>query len=190
MAGHSKWHNIQKRKGAVDTKRAKEFATIAKLIRIAVKEGGSDNPDFNPRLRLMMDKARAANMPNDKIKKAILRGSGKSESGAQVQEVLYEGYGPEGVAILVQAVTDNPTRTSAEMKFIFSRNGGALAGPNAAQFMFTKTEDGMGFEPAMPMQVSADAQAQLEAMVEAFETHDDVESVFHTAQLPEEEQGE
>ncbi len=185
MAGHSKWHNIQKRKGAVDSKKAREFAAISKLIRISVKEGGSDNPDFNPRLRLMMDKARAANMPNDKIKKAIIRGSGKSESGAQVHEVLYEGYGPEGVAMLVQAVTDNPARTSAEMKFIFSRNGGAMAGPNAAQFMFSKTADGTGFEPLMPNQVSADAQAQIIALIDAFEEHEDVESVFHTAQLPE-----
>lgn len=190
MAGHSKWHNIQKRKGAVDAKRSKEFAAISKLIRIAVKEGGNENPDFNPRLRLLMDKARAANMPNDKIKKAIERGSGKSASGAQVQEVLYEGYGPEGVAVLVQAVTDNPVRTSADIKFIFSRNGGSLAGPNAAQFMFAKTEDGTGFEPSMPMQVSKEAQNQVISMIDAFEGHDDVEAVFHSAQLPEEEQGE
>lgn len=185
MAGHSKWNNIKNRKGAVDAKKSKEFAELSKQIRLAAKEGKSDNPDFNPRLRLALDKARAANMPKEKITKAIERGMGRSESGQQVHEVLYEGYGPEGVAILVQAVTDNPTRTSAEMKFIFSRHGGALAGPNAAQFLFTRSEDGTEFMATMPTVVSSEARAQLLAMFEAFETHDDVEGVFHTADLPD-----
>lgn len=181
MAGHSKWNNIKNRKGAVDAKKAKEFADYSKQIRLAVKEGKSDKPDFNPRLRVVLEKARAANMPKEKITKAMQKGMGVSESGSQVHEVLYEGYGPEGVAVLVQAVTDNPTRTSAEMKFIFSRHNGTLAGPNAAQFMFEKLPDGSGFAPILPTTLSADAKLQFAEMLEAFESHEDVEAVYHTA---------
>lgn len=184
MAGHSKWNNIKNRKGAVDAKKAKEFAESSRQIRLAVKEGKSDNPDFNPRLRVALDKARAVNMPKDKIHKAVQRGLGKSESGQQVQEMLYEGYGPEGVALLVAVVTDNPTRTSAEMKFIFSRHGGSLAGPNAAQFLFTKNGEGE-YQASLPQVVSPEAETRIVEMLAAFAEQEDVEAVYHTAVLSE-----
>jgi YebC/PmpR family DNA-binding regulatory protein len=185
MSGHSKWNNIKNRKGAADAKKSKEFAQVAKLIRIAVKEGKSDNPDFNPRLRVMLDKARAANMPKDKIEKAIERGSGKTKAGTQLHEVLYEGYGPAGVALLIQAVTDNPTRTSSEIKFVFSRNGGTLAGPHAAQFLFQRAGDGVSFSPLMPQELAAADLETFLSLLDALEAQDDVEEVFHTALLPE-----
>lgn len=183
MAGHSKWNNIKNRKGAMDSARAKEFAQIAKLIRIAVKEGKSDNPEFNPRLRLLLEKARAANMPKDKIERAIEHGQGKTKAGAAVQEILYEGYGPGGIGILVQAVTDNPARTSSELKFAFSRHSGSLASPNAAQFLFQRSTDGTGFVPLMPTPVDPQQQRLFEDLLTALEALDDVEEVFHTAQL-------
>ena len=183
MAGHSKWNNIKNRKGAVDAKRAKEFAQVSKLIRIAVKEGKSDNAEFNPRLRLLLDKARAVNMPREKIDRAIERGKGTTKGGAVLHEVLYEGYGPAGVAVLVQAVTDNPTRTSAEVRYVFSRNGGSLAGPNAAQFLFQRAGDGTSFTPLMPQPVAGNELAQLHDLLEALDQLDDVEEVFHTAEF-------
>lgn len=183
MAGHSKWNNIKNRKGAMDSQRANEFAQISKLIRIAVKEGKSENPEFNPRLRLMLEKARAANMPKDKIERAIERGQGKTKAGVSVQEVLYEGYGPGGIAMLVQAVTDNPARTSAELKFAFSRHGGSLAGPNAAQFLFQRSSDGMSFTPTMPILLEKEHQTLFSDLLESLSALEDVEEVFHTAQI-------
>lgn len=172
----------------MDSQRSKEFASLSKLIRIAVKEGKSPNPEFNPRLRVMLDKARAANMPKDKIERAIERGSGVTKTGASVHEVLYEGYGPGGIAILIAAVTDNPARTSGELKFAFSRHGGSLASPNAAQFLFSRSEDGMSFTPLMPMTLEPADQTMLVSLLEALSELDDVEELFHSASLPEETQ--
>lgn len=186
MSGHSKWNNIKNKKGAMDSQRAKEFAQLAKLIRIAVKEGKSANPEFNPRLRMMLDKARAANMPKDKIERAIQRGLGTTKEGVSVQEVLYEAYGPGGVGILIEAVTDNAARTSAELKFVLSRNGGSLAGPHAAQFLFQRSSDGLLFTPLMPIELDASMAAQLRMLLEGLREIEDVEEIFHTAALPAE----
>lgn len=189
MSGHSKWNNIKNKKGAMDSQRSKEFAQIAKLIRIAVKEGKSASPEFNPRLRVMLEKARSANMPKDKIERAIERGQGKTKEGVSVHEVLYEGYGPAGVAMLIEAVTDNPTRTSAELKFAFSRHGGSLASPNAAQFLFQRSADGLAFTPLMPIELDKSVVSVFTDLLDSLSELEDVEEIFHTALLPESESG-
>lgn len=182
MAGHSKWNNIKQRKGAVDAKRAKIFAQLSKLIRVAVKEGKSDNPQFNPGLRVILDKARAANMPKENISRAIDRGMGRGPGGP-IQEIMYEGFGPHGVAVLVHAATNNPARTGADIRFIFSRNGGSLGGPGSAQYMFERK--GVEFTPMMPMELGEAETAEVETLIEELEGYDDVEEVVTTLKVDE-----
>lgn len=177
MAGHSKWNNIKNRKGAQDKARSKVFSEISKLIRIAVKQGGSGDPKSNQSLRPLLDKARAANMPNVKIDKAIQKGLGKSETGATIQEIVYEGFGPGGVAMIAVAQTDNPNRTAAEVKFAFSRNGGSLGGPGSAMYMF-KRDDAGGYECTMPMEVDAEIESQVSNLVEKLTESEDIEDVY------------
>jgi YebC/PmpR family DNA-binding regulatory protein len=181
MAGHSKWNNIKNRKGAADEKRAQVFAQHSKHIRIAVKEGKSDNPQFNPSLRLALDKARAANMPKDKIQRALDRGMGRGAAGATIQEVTYEAFGPGGVALLINAVTDNLNRTSSEIKFALSRNGGSMAGPGSAKYMFQRSADGQGYTTTMPMDISDEDGEALLTLIDTLQEHDDVEDVFTNA---------
>ena len=134
MSGHSKWSTIKHKKAALDARRGKAWGKIARAVTIAAKMGGG-NPADNPRLRLVIDKAKAANMPKDTIEKAIKKGTGELE-GQNYEDVLYEGYGPGGVAVMCQAVTDNRNRTSAEVKKIFERAGGNLGQANCVAFQF------------------------------------------------------
>ena len=134
MAGHSKWANIQHRKGRQDEKRGRVFSRLAKEITVAARMGGGD-PGFNPRLRLAVDRAKAVNMPADNIDRAVKKGTGELE-GADYTEVLYEAYGPGGVAIMIQAVTDNPTRTVANIHFAFKKGNGNLGNSGSIAFMF------------------------------------------------------
>ena len=122
MSGHNKWSQIQRQKGAADAKRGKVFTRIIKEMTVAARLGGGD-PDANPRLRTVVDQAKAVNMPAENIKRAIRRGTGE-EPGMSYEEVIYEGYGPGGVALIVEAATDNRNRTVADLRYIFSRNGG------------------------------------------------------------------
>lgn len=177
MAGHSKWHNIKNRKGAQDAKKGKVFTQLAKLIRSAVKENGSGDPNSNPALRLILDKARAANMPKDNIQRAIDKGLGKSSSGQAYQEFLYEGFGPQGVGLLIEVVTDNPNRTSSEVRTLLSKAGGSLAGPHAVSYMFQRNAEGE-YESIIPMPVSDEVMAQVAELVENLEELDDVEAVY------------
>ncbi|MEX0896420.1 MAG: YebC/PmpR family DNA-binding transcriptional regulator [Patescibacteria group bacterium] len=177
MAGHSKWNNIKNRKGAVDAKRSKIFAQLSKQIKIAVKEGKSDNPQFNAGLRMVLDKARAANMPKDKIQRALERGMGTTAAGASLQEVLYEGFGPGGVGLLIQAVTDNNNRSSSDIRYILSRHGGSLGGPNSAKYLFERKNDG-SYVVTMPMDISETDSKQLMQLIEKLEEHEDVEDVY------------
>jgi YebC/PmpR family DNA-binding regulatory protein len=133
MSGHNKWSKIAGKKGVADQKRSNEFSKIIKTIIVAAKEGA--DPDTNFKLRLAVDKARSVNMPKDNIERAIARGSGTSGE-AVIEEVIYEGFGPEGSAILVEAQTDNRNRTSSDMKHLFSHHGGSLGGPNSVKWMF------------------------------------------------------
>ena len=136
MAGHSKWHNIQRRKNAQDAKRGKIFMRHAKLVYVAAKKGGGD-PDTNPALRLAIDKAKSDNMPNDNIDRAIKKATGTLD-GASYEEITYEGYGPGGTAIIVHVLTDNRNRTAAEVRHAFSKNGGNLGETGCVSFMFDR----------------------------------------------------
>ena len=134
MAGHSKWANIQHRKGRQDEKRGRIFTRLIKEITVAAKLGGAD-PNSNPRLRLAMDKAGDANMPKDKVTDAIKRGTGQLE-GVEYEEIRYEGYGIGGAAVIVDCMTDNRTRTVAEVRHAFSKHGGNLGTDGSVSFMF------------------------------------------------------
>jgi YebC/PmpR family DNA-binding regulatory protein len=135
MSGHSKWATIKHKKGALDAKRGKIFTQLIKEITIAAKSGG--DPDGNPRLRSAIAAAKAENMPNDNIKRAIQRGTGELP-GATYEEISFEGYGPGGVALIVETTTDNRNRTVSEIRHTFSKHGGNLGEPNSVRFMFSK----------------------------------------------------
>ncbi|MCY7771598.1 YebC/PmpR family DNA-binding transcriptional regulator [Bacillus haynesii] len=136
MAGHSKWKNIQRRKNAQDAKRGKIFMKLAKEIYVAAKEGGAD-PESNASLRLVIDKAKNANMPNDNIDRAIKKASG-SQDGKSYEEITYEGYGPSGVAVMVKCLTDNKNRTATSVRTAFSKNGGSLGETGCVSYMFDR----------------------------------------------------
>src|SRR6201990_3480118 len=136
MSGHSKWATIKHKKGALDAKRGKIFTRLIKEIMVAAKAGGGD-PDGNPRLRTAVAAAKAENMPNDNISRAIKRGTGEIE-GASYEDITFEGYGPGGVAIIVETTTDNRNRTVSEIRHAFSKNGGNLGESGSVRFMFTK----------------------------------------------------
>lgn len=136
MSGHSKWSTIKHKKGAADAKRGKVFTRIIKEMTIAARLGGGD-PEGNPRLRAAVAEAKANNMPKDNIERAIKRGTGEIE-GVSYEEITYEGYGPGGVAIIVEALTDNTNRTTPEIRHIFEKNGGNLGTPGSVRFQFEK----------------------------------------------------
>ena len=136
MSGHSKWASIKHKKAATDVKRGKIFSKLAKEITISAKGGGGDI-DANARLRLAVNKARSVNMPADNIDRAIKKGTGELP-GVSYEEISYEGYGPKGVAFIVEALTDNKNRTAAEIRNIFSKKGGNMASPGSVSWMFTK----------------------------------------------------
>ena len=134
MSGHSKWHTIKHKKGALDAKRGKVFTKLIREMTIAARLGGGD-PDSNPRLRTVFDKAKAANMPADNITRAIKKGTGELE-GTTYEDLVLEGYGPGGVAILVEGTTDNRNRTVSEIRHIFTKHGGNLGGAGSVAYMF------------------------------------------------------
>ena len=136
MSGHSKWHSIKHKKGALDAKRGKLFTKFIKEITVAARSGGGD-PEGNARLRKAILDAKAGNMPNDTIERAIRRGTGEEE-GVNYEEITYEGYGPGGVALMIQSMTDNRNRTVAEIRHIFSKNGGNLGESGSVGWMFEK----------------------------------------------------
>jgi YebC/PmpR family DNA-binding regulatory protein len=136
MSGHSKWATIKRKKGALDAKRGKMFTTLIKEIQIAARNGGGDE-NTNPRLRSAILAARGANMPNDNIKKAVQRGTGELP-GVTYEEITYEGYGPSGVAMMVECTTDNKQRTVAEVRHLFSKFNGSLAENGAVSWMFNE----------------------------------------------------
>jgi YebC/PmpR family DNA-binding regulatory protein len=136
MSGHSKWSTIKRKKGAVDAKRGKIFGKLAKEITVSARLGGSD-PSGNPRLKVAITAARAENMPNDNISRAIKRGTGES-GGATLEEVTLEGYGPAGVALMVESLTDNKNRTVSDVRHLLTRYGGNLGEPGCVAWMFDK----------------------------------------------------
>jgi YebC/PmpR family DNA-binding regulatory protein len=160
LAGHSKWKNIQGRKNAQDAKRGKIFQKLSREIYIAAKNGGADSAS-NPGLRLALDKAKAANMPNDNVERAIKKAT-SSTDGANYDEVVYEGYGPGGVAILVETLTDNRNRTGTNVRVAFSRNGGNLGETGSVSYMF----DRKGYLAIERADLALDEDEMLEKVLE------------------------
>jgi YebC/PmpR family DNA-binding regulatory protein len=136
MSGHSKWHTIKHKKGAADAKRGKIFTRLIKELTVAARAGGGD-PDMNPRLRTIIAEAKANNMPRENIERAIRRGTGE-EPGVSYEEIMYEGYGPGGVALMIQTLTDNKNRTVGEIRFILGKHAGNLAAENSVAWMFSR----------------------------------------------------
>ena len=137
MSGHSKWHSIKHKKGALDAKRGKVFTKHAKLITIAARDGGAD-PEMNPGLRSAITNAKGDNVPNANIEKAIAKGAGGDKDGAQLAELMYEGFGPAGTAMYVQVITDNKNRSAANVRIIMQKNGGQMGGAGSVGHMFEK----------------------------------------------------
>src|SRR5438105_11073316 len=137
MSGHSKWHSIKHKKAVVDARRGQQFTKLARAITVAAREGGGD-PDGNPSLALAIQKARDASMPKDNIERAIAKGTGEGVDTDAIETVLYEGYGPGGVALLVEALTDNRNRTGADMRHAFNKHGGSLGEPGSVAYQFDK----------------------------------------------------
>ncbi len=167
MAGHSKWANIKHRKGAQDAKRGKIFTKLIREIVTAARLAGGD-PDMNPRLRLVIDKSRSANMPKDTIERAIVRGTGGGEED-NFEEVVYEGYGPGGTAILVEGLTDNRNRTVGEVRHAFSKAGGNMGDPGCVSYLFERLglivfeADGLDADALMEAALEAGADDVREA---------------------------
>ncbi len=169
MAGHSKWKQIKHYKAATDKKRGALFTKLIREITVAAKQGGGD-PDGNPRLRTAIENAKAQSMPKDNIERAIKKGTGELE-GVDYTEVLYEAYGPGGVALMIQALTDNPTRTVAEVRAKLSRLGGNLGTTGSVAFMFDRK--GQIMVPAKGMAEDAAMEKALEAGAEDFAMEED-----------------
>ena len=177
MSGHSKWHNIQKTKGAADAKRAQAFTKIAREMIVAVKEGGSGDPNNNSRLAAVITKAKAANMPNDNIKRTIDKALGAGNTD-NYEKIVYEGYGPSGVAVIVETMTDNRNRTAGEIRHYFDKYGGNMGASNCVSWSFDKkgvividNEDEELDEDEVMMEV-------LDAGADDFNAQDDCFEVF------------
>lgn len=175
MSGHSKWHSIKHKKGAADAKRGKIFTMHSKLITIAAKEGGGD-PEMNAALRAAIDNAKSANMPNANIDKAVKRGTGELKDGAIFEEVMYEGYGPAGIAVYVQALTDNKNRTVANVKSVFTKNGGNMGSTGSVGYLFHKK--GRIVVKADPSKFDDVELAAIDAGAEDIERGDDMVEVY------------
>jgi YebC/PmpR family DNA-binding regulatory protein len=137
MSGHSKWSTIKRKKGAADAKRGQVFTRLARELSIAARQGGGD-PNANTRLRIAIDKARAQNMPKDNIERAIQRGTGEGKEGGGLEEVIYEGYAPHGIALLVECVTDNRNRAVAEIRHVLTRYGGSMGETGSVSWQFNR----------------------------------------------------
>ncbi|WP_333859756.1 YebC/PmpR family DNA-binding transcriptional regulator [Clostridium sp.] len=246
MSGHSKWHNIQAKKGKADARKGKIFTKIGKELAIAAKDGGS-NPDTNSKLRDIIAKAKSNNMPQDTINRAIKKGAGEME-GVSYEEIVYEGYGSNGVAVIVKALTDNKNRTAGSVRSIFSKQGGNLGANGCVSWMFqtkgqlvverkddmdedeimmqaldagaedfnaeeevfeiiTTVEDFSGVRekleneglefisseitmiPDNMVAVDVEAAGKVEKLIDKLEDDDDVQSVYHNADFPDEFEG-
>src|SRR6202453_4289263 len=193
MSGHSKWATIKHKKAATDAKRGKAFTRIIKEIMIAARGGGGD-PDMNPRLRKAVTDAKAASMPADNIKRAIMRGTGELEGG-QIDEITFEGYGPGGAAVLVMVATDNRNRTVSEIRHAFSKNGGNLGELGSVAWMFERkshiaiARDKAGEEQLMNIVLDAGADdlrddGETWEIISPPEAHEAVQEALRKAGIP------
>lgn len=175
MSGHSKWQNIKYRKESVDKKRGKIFSKLSRSITIAAKEKGG-NPETNPKLRLAIEKAKEFNVPKENIERAIKKGTGEIE-GMKFEEISYEAYGPAGIALIIEVITDNKNRTLPELKNILSKYGGKLAEAGSVKYLFDKKDNEWiakySFEAS-----DEKSKKQLENLFEALDDHDDVQEIY------------
>ena len=199
MSGHSKWSTIKRKKGAADAKRGAIFTRLAREIVLSAREGGSD-PDSNFRLRLAVDKARAENMPKDNIERAIKRGSGEDKDSAAFEQITYEGYAPHGVAVMVEAVTDNRNRTVSDLRHAFTKAGGNMAEPGAVGWQFDRIayfsfeSSAMDFDKAFELGIETgandvveeDGHIEITGPVESFK---EIATRLHKAGVQPEEAG-
>src|SRR5690349_6250073 len=192
MSGHSKWATIKHKKAALDAKRGKAFTRLIKEITIAARAGG--DPDGNPRLRTAILAAKAVSMPSDNIKKAVMRGTGELEGG-QIEEVMFEGYGPGGAAVLVNVATDNRNRTVSEIRHVFSKNGGNLGEQGSVAWMFERKsqiiieKDKAGEDQLMEVALEAGAEdlrgdEETWTVISAPESHEPVLQAIQKANIP------
>jgi YebC/PmpR family DNA-binding regulatory protein len=199
MSGHSKWSTIKRKKGAADAKRGAIFTRLGREITVAAREGGGD-PDVNFRLRLAVDRARAENMPKDNIERAIKRGTGEDKDGADFEEIMYEGYGPKGVAMMIETVTDNRNRSVSEIRHALSKSGGSMAevGSVAWQFermaYFAFPSSAMDYDKAFELAIEAGADDVIEddGMVEItgpVDTFKTIADLLHAAKVTPEDAG-
>jgi len=197
MSGHSKWSTIKRKKGAADAKRGAVFTRLAREIAVAAREGGGD-PDSNFRLRLAVDKARAENMPKDNIERAIRRGTGEDKDGVAYEEIMYEGYGPKGVAMMIETVTDNRNRSVSEIRHALSRSGGSMAEVGAvswqfgrvAYFAFPSSE--LDYDKAFELAIEAGADDVTEdegtiEIIGPVDTFKTIADLLHSAKVSPEE---
>lgn len=178
MSGHSKWSTIKHKKSSLDQRRGAEFSRISREITTAVREGKSGDPEQNPRLRSVLIKARSANMPGDNISRAILRGLGP-QAEQVLEEVIYEGYGPHGIAVIAIARTDNRQRTLSLVKHAFEQAGGNLASPGSAGFLFERQDGEFTAKVRLPLQ--EEQLAALNRLVQALTSQEDVVAVYSNA---------
>ncbi|MBU1016796.1 YebC/PmpR family DNA-binding transcriptional regulator [Patescibacteria group bacterium] len=178
MSGHSKWANIKRQKGVNDAKKARVFTKIARAIAVSAQKGGGD-PDSNPNLRLAIEKAHSANMPKENITRAIAKGSGTGLGAQRLEEIRYEGYGPGGVAILVDVLTDNRNRTTAEIRNIFSKLGGSLGEVGSALYVFGKDPE----NPTFTVPLEEKLKNKVLELLETLDDQDDTQEVYSNGEL-------
>lgn len=180
MSGHSKWANIHRKKEVTDAKKSKIFSKMSKLLSVAARDGGGD-PDSNPRLRMIVEQAKEARMPKENIERAIDKGAGVG-GASEYQEVVYEGFGPNGEAFFIRALTDNINRTVSEIRTVFSKHNGSLGGQGSTAYIFSPDPDNPLFTTKIDDPALA---AKLESLLEDLDDHDDVQDVFVNFELPE-----
>jgi YebC/PmpR family DNA-binding regulatory protein len=176
MSGHNKWSKVKHKKAASDAKKSKEFSKLVRLIKAEAR--ASQGNVESPSLKTAIEKAKAANMPKDNIDRAVA--SASADNGAVLEAVMYEAYGPGGVAMIIEALTDNRNRASAELKHVFSKRGLAIAAPGAAAWSFTRTDT--GWVPNQTVSLHEEGVVELQALVDELEDHDDVQAVYTNAE--------
>jgi len=174
MSGHNKWSKIKRKKGDSDIKKGKTFSKLAKIIQLAARKGA--DPQNNTELRMVIEQAKSVNMPSDNIERAIKKGSGEDRSVGSLEEVMYEAYGPGGVAILINTITDNKNRTVAEIKNILSKNAGTLAGGGSVKWLFKNK--GQLTYPESAVELNEKDSDSLERLLGELENQEDVRGVF------------
>lgn len=175
MSGHSHWSGIKHKKAIEDAKKGKAFTRVAKQIILAVQRGASGDPGMNPTLRLALEKAREVNMPNDNVKRAIDKGLGRGGEG-RMEEITYEGYGPFGVGIIVQTVTDNRNRTGSEVRQIFERNGGSIGTPGSVSYL-------KQIDPTPLISLEESDTGKVQRLLDELDENDDVMEVWSNLQV-------